>query len=70
MKTYQFKTNIMCGSCIEKVTPVLNGIAGENNWKVDIQSPKKALSVTKDDISERDIVNALQKIGYKAEEIK
>lgn len=30
METKEFKTNIMCGSCIAKVTAVLE-IAGENN---------------------------------------
>ena len=29
MKNEQFKTNIMCGSCITKVTPVLNEHFGE-----------------------------------------
>jgi hypothetical protein len=35
METKQFKTNIMGGSCVEKVTPVFNETFGENNWKVD-----------------------------------
>ena len=44
MKTIQLKTNIMCGSCIQKVTPVLNEKLGENNWKVDTQNPKKDIN--------------------------
>ncbi len=59
----------MCGSCIAKVTPVLNEIAGENNWKVDTQNSKKILSVNREDANENDIINALQKVGYKAEEL-
>lgn len=69
METKQFKTNIMCGSCIAKVTPVLNEIAGENNWKIDTQDPKKILTVNREDAKENDIINALQKVGYKAEEL-
>lgn len=69
MQTKQFKTNIMCGSCIAKVTPVLNEMVGENNWKVDTQDPKKILTVNKEDTKENDIMNALQKVGYKAEEL-
>ena len=66
----ELKTNIMCGSCIAKVTPVLNEVAGENKWKVDIQDPQKTLSVISGNVSETQIINALQKIGYNAELIK
>jgi copper chaperone len=69
MKTKQFKTNIMCGSCIQKVTPVLNETLGENNWKVDIQNPKKILTVSTEGINENDVVKAVEKAGYKAEEM-
>ena len=69
METKQFKTNIMCGSCIVKVTPVLNEIVGENSWKVDTQNSKKILTVNREDAKENDIINALQKVGYKAEKL-
>ena len=69
MKTIQLKTNIMCGSCIEKVTPVLNEELGEKNWQVDIKSPKKVLTVTAENIDEKDVINAVEKAGYKAEEL-
>ena len=59
----------MCGSCIAKVIPVLNEIVGENNWKVDTQDPKKILTLTNDDVDKSEVINALQKIGYKAEEL-
>jgi copper chaperone CopZ len=70
MKTIEVKTNIMCGSCIAKVTPVLNETFGENKWKVDTQNPKKILTVTAEDINETDVINAVEKAGYKAEELK
>lgn len=69
MKTIELKTNIMCGSCIAKVTPVLNEVVGENNWRVDIQNPKKILTLTTDDGDKNEVIKALQKIGYKAEEL-
>ena len=69
MKTYQFTTNIMCGSCIAKVTPVLNETFGETNWKVDIKDPKKVLTVSTADAKEDDVIKALEKVGYKAEEL-
>ena len=70
MKMIQVKTNIMCGSCIAKVTPVLNESFGEDHWEVDIKNPKKILTVSTDDANEADVINALKKVGYKAEELK
>jgi copper chaperone len=70
MKKYQYKTNIMCDSCIAKVSLVLNEIAGENKWNVDLKNPKRILTVSSDSDNENKIVTALQNIGYKAEEIK
>lgn len=67
MKQFQFKTNIMCGSCIAKVTPVLNEHFGETHWNVDIRDPKKILTVSTDDANQKDVINALAKVGYKAE---
>ncbi len=69
MKTIQLKTNIMCGSCIEKVTPVLNEKFGENNWKVDTQNPKKVLTVTAENVDKKEVINAVAQAGYKAEEL-
>ena len=69
METKQFKTNIMCGSCVAKVTPVLNENFGEKNWKVDTQNPTKILTVSIGDTSVKEIISAVEKTGYKAEEI-
>ncbi len=69
MNTMRFKTNIKCSGCEEKVTPVLNKIAGEHNWKVDLQTPEKLLTVQAAPEKERDIIDALSEVGYKAEPI-
>ncbi len=69
MKTIEVKTNIMCGSCIAKVTPVLNETFGEDNWKVDTSNPKKILTVSAEDANETDVIKAVEKAGYKAEEL-
>jgi copper chaperone len=69
MKTIEFKTNIMCGSCVAKVTPTLNEKVGEANWKVDTLNPQKTLTVTTDRLNEDDIVEAVNKAGYKAEKL-
>jgi copper chaperone CopZ len=65
----ELKTNIMCSSCIAKVTPVLNEVIGENNWNVDILNPKKILSVTNTNLAESEIIKAVEKAGYKAESL-
>ena len=67
MKTIEVKTNIMCGSCIAKVTPELNETFGKDNWKVDTQNPKKILTVSSEDANETDVIKAVEKPGYKAE---
>lgn len=65
----QFKTNIMCGSCIEKITPQLNKVIGENNWKVDTTNSQKILTVTNDNVNTKEIIQAIQAAGYKAESL-
>ena len=69
MKTIQLKTNIMCGSCIAKLTPTLNEEIGAANWKVDTQNPKKILTVTTDNLDESEVIKAVEKAGYKAEKV-
>jgi copper chaperone len=70
MKTIEVKTNIMCGSCIAKVTPVLNEVIGENNWNVNIADPGKRLTVTTENLTEADVIHAVEKAGYKAETLR
>jgi copper chaperone CopZ len=65
MNIYKFKTTINCGGCVAKVTPALNELAGEKNWKVDLQDPDKTLTVTSENATETTIANALQGAGYK-----
>ena len=65
----QLKTNIMCGSCIAKVTPSLDEVAGKSNWKVDIVNPKKILSVQNENVKEEEIIKAIEAAGYKAEKV-
>ncbi|MDP4284646.1 MAG: heavy-metal-associated domain-containing protein [Bacteroidota bacterium] len=68
MKTIKLKTNIMCGSCIAKVTPILDETFGKDNWKVDLTDSKRILTVTTDNATGNDVIKAVDKVGYKAEE--
>jgi copper chaperone len=66
METLKFKTNIKCSACVAKVTPSLNETVGENKWSVDLTDPARTLTIN-DNQDEIKIVEALQKVGYKAE---
>jgi copper chaperone len=67
MNKVEVKTNIMCNSCIAKVTPSLNEKFGEANWSVNILTPKKVLTVNAENLEMSDVIDAVEKAGYKAE---
>lgn len=70
METIKFKTTIKCSGCIAKATPFLDEMVGKDNWEVDIQNPDKVLTVVKDtDFNEEDVINAVQKAGFKVEKV-
>jgi copper chaperone len=66
-ETYIFKTNINCGGCIEKVTPFLDATKGIDTWTVDTTNKDKILSVTSNGVSENEILETVQKAGFKIE---
>ena len=69
MSTIALKTNINCGGCVASVTPALNAAVGEGNWKVDTANPKKVLTVNSDKLSQQEVIRAVQKAGFRAEEL-
>lgn len=69
MKTIEVKTNIHCSSCVANVTPTLNERLGEQNWKVDTLDSKKVLRVTTENLDEKDVIEAVEAAGYKAEKL-
>ncbi|MES2827726.1 MAG: hypothetical protein EOO10_05630 [Chitinophagaceae bacterium] len=70
METLKFKTNIKCGGCIAAVTPHLNNLSAIENWEVDTQNQDKILTVEgKQGIDIDQIIDTLEKAGYKAEKI-
>ena len=70
METLKFKTNINCDACVAKVTPVLNENTSVEKWAVDTHSPNKILTVEGQNINQQELVQSLEKIGYKAEQIQ
>ena len=68
MKTYTYKTNINCGSCINAVTPHLNNVKGIKNWKVDTDNPEKILTIESETAKPEEVEKAVQSAGFKIEE--
>ncbi len=70
METLKLKTNINCSGCVARVTGSLNETIGENNWQVDTQNPNKILTVSGEVINKSEVIKAVEKAGFKAEEEK
>ena len=69
MKTIQFKTNIKCDGCIATVTPFLNDEKTIEKWEVNTNIPERILTVETNENSAEKIITAVQKAGFKIEEI-
>ena len=68
MKEMKFTTNINCGGCLSKVTPKLNEEQGIDKWEVDLQDPKKVLTVKVNNATEEDIMRAVRKAGFQIQQ--
>jgi copper chaperone len=68
MTKFEFKTTINCGGCLAKVKPVLDANSSITSWSVDTSTPEKVLTVETDSATPEQIIEALAKIGYKAEQ--
>lgn len=67
---YQFKTNINCGGCIAAVKPHLDNLTGITHWEVDTDNKDKILTVASEGVTRQQIVETVQKAGYKIEAIE
>jgi len=67
MGTLKFKTNINCGNCLARVTPVLNGEISIDYWEVDLSNPQKILTVQTADLNSDKVINAVKKAGFQIE---
>lgn len=66
----QFKTNINCGGCVASVKPHLDNADGVCHWEVDTTGKDKVLTVTSKGITEQEVIETVQKAGFKIEPIK
>ncbi len=62
-KIQQFATNINCGSCVRSVTSFLDEVRGVTIWRVDVEDPRKILTV-EGKASEADIIKNVEEAGF------
>ncbi|MBO6213845.1 copper chaperone [Algoriella xinjiangensis] len=65
----KFKTNINCSGCVSKVKPFLDNLEGVEAWEVDTDNVDKILTV-KTKITDEDIIDTIEEVGFKAELIQ
>lgn len=66
MKKMQFSTNLKCGGCVAKITPLLQELQSITKWDVDLTDPKKTLTV-EGGASQEEVIDALKKAGFNAQ---
>jgi len=69
METLKFKTTINCGGCLAKVTPFLNDEKSIEKWEVNTSTPEKTLTVDTEETDPEKIISAVEKAGFKIEQI-
>ena len=47
------------------MTPTLNQEAGAGNWQVDTANPDKILTISSDQLTTAQVVEAVEKAGFK-----
>jgi copper chaperone len=67
IQNLQFKTNINCGGCVASVKPHLDNAEGICHWEVDTQSKDKIFTVRSEGITKDQIIETVQKAGFKIE---
>ncbi|MBN8786824.1 MAG: heavy-metal-associated domain-containing protein [Terrimonas sp.] len=65
----QFKTNINCSCCIASVKPFLDKAEGITEWDVNTTDKNKILTVKSEGITVQQVIDTVQKAGFKIESI-
>lgn len=65
----RFKTNINCGGCVASVKPHLDNADGICHWDVDTTNKDKVLTVKSTGITEEQVIETIQKAGFKIEHL-
>ncbi|MFY0628415.1 MAG: DUF4396 domain-containing protein [Reichenbachiella sp.] len=70
METLTLDTTLHCENCVSKVTPHLNESSFINDWKVDLSTEPKTITVSGEGVTSNNIAELLQKEGYDVIESK
>jgi copper chaperone CopZ len=65
--TYKFKTNINCSGCVAKVKPHMDSEGKISHWEVDIANKDKVLTVTSEGLTQEQIMETVQRAGFKVQ---
>ena len=65
----RFKTNVSCGGCVASVKPHLDNADGICHWDVDTTNKDKVLTVKSTGITEEQVIETIQKTGFKIEHL-
>ena len=65
MKTITFKTNLECGGCVARITPLMNENSEIKDWSVDLDDVDKRLTVTSS-LPHESVIKILEKAGFSA----
>jgi copper chaperone len=68
-KEFKFRTNINCGGCVASVKPHLDNAAGISEWHVDTAGTDKMLTVKSEGITGEQIIETVQKAGFRIEPV-
>lgn len=66
---WRFRTNIMCGGCIAKITPALDGAEGVASWSVALETPDRVLTVVPNGIGEEELLQMVRAAGFTIERL-
>ncbi len=61
-----FSTTINCGSCLSNVTGFLDDLDGVAFWRVDLDDPRRVLSV-EGPVAEQAVIRTVRDAGYDIE---
>jgi copper chaperone len=62
----EFSTNLKCEGCVAAIREDMDAKAGQTGWEVDLTDPARKLIVHNTQISENDVINIINKAGFKA----
>ena len=70
MEVLVFKTSVQSPEGVNKLTPVLNTLAGFNQWNFALDDCDRILRIVSPTVKPQDAIQLLVKNGFEREELK